>query len=69
MTLKIYNILGQEVATVLDHQVMDEGNQELEFDGSRLASGVYFYRILAEGFDEEGFTKEYQSVKKMLLIK
>src|SRR5207244_2858587 len=48
VTLKVYNMLGQEVATLLDRQEMEEGTQELEFNASNFASGVYFYRITAE---------------------
>jgi hypothetical protein len=43
--LKIYNVLGQEVATLLNNEKMDEGMHEVEFDASKLSSGVYFYRI------------------------
>ena len=42
VTVKIYNILGQEVATLLDNTTMDEGMQSLNFNASDLASGVYF---------------------------
>ena|GEM_PF-3416800 len=45
VSLKIYNVLGQEVATLLNNEKMDEGMHEVEFDASKLSSGVYFYRI------------------------
>ena len=59
VTLKIYNVLGQEVATLL------EGNQRAgsyiaTFDASKFASGVYFYRLQAGTLS---------SVKKMVLMK
>jgi len=59
VTLKIYNLLGQEVATLI------EGNQTAgtyiaTFDASRVSSGVYFYRLTSGGFAE---------VRKMLLLK
>jgi len=44
-SLKVYNILGQEVATLVDGVVRGEEVQTVSFDGSALASGVYFYRL------------------------
>ncbi len=70
VTLKIYNILGQEVATLFDRQQMDYGTQEVQFDASRLASGVYFYRMIADGISDAGAkTSTFVTVKKMMLIK
>lgn len=72
VTLKVYNTLGQEVATLLNHELLDAGSQEADFDASKLPSGVYFYRIIAEGIgDEEQGTvgQRYVSVKKMMLMK
>ena len=72
VTLKIYNMLGQEVASLLDHQQLEDGFQELTFDATSLSSGVYFYRLNAQGIanEEEGTTGDlYVSVKKMMLIK
>lgn len=59
VSLKIYNILGQEVA-VLVNKDQSPGNYKVKFDGSRLASGTYFYRLQAGDFVK---------IKKMLLIK
>lgn len=47
VSLKIYNILGQEVMTLLDQQILNEGVQGTDFDGSKFASGVYYYRLIA----------------------
>jgi minor extracellular serine protease Vpr len=59
VTLKIYNLLGQLVATLVDEQ--QEANTYVkEFDASRLASGTYFYQINAGNFN---------STKKMILMK
>ncbi len=69
VTLKIYNVLGQEVASVLNQQEFSEGLQEVEFDASTLASGVYLYRIAAEQITDEGVGQTFTQVKKMLLMK
>ncbi len=59
VTLKVYDILGSEVAALVDGEV-SAGYHEVTFDGSKFASGVYFYRISAGS---------YNQTKKMLLIK
>jgi hypothetical protein len=59
VTLKIFNSIGQEVASLLNGQ-MAAGNHSVDFNASKLSSGVYFYRI-----DSPSFT----STKKMILIK
>jgi hypothetical protein len=48
-TLKVYDILGREVATLVNEQ-LTPGSYETTFDGARLSSGVYFYRLQAGGF-------------------
>lgn len=67
VTLKIYNVLGQEVATLANKELFTEGLNYLEFNASSLPSGVYFYRINADGVDEDG--GKFTQVKKMLLMK
>ena len=70
VTLKIYNTLGQEVGTLLNAEQMDEGTQEVQFNAGNLASGVYFYRISAQGIDDDGvLTNTFSTVMKMLLVK
>jgi hypothetical protein len=71
VTLKVYNLLGQEVATLFDREEI-ELSETVEFDASSLPSGVYLYRIVAEtiadadaGIAAETFTQ----VKKMVLVK
>jgi hypothetical protein len=59
VTLKIYDILGREVKTLVN-EVKIPGNYIVEFNGSELSSGVYFYRIIAGDFN---------AVKRMVLIK
>ncbi|HTK80649.1 MAG TPA: SdrD B-like domain-containing protein [Bacteroidota bacterium] len=72
VTLKVYNVLGQEVTTLYNNELIDAGEEEIEFDGTHLASGVYFYRLTATGIDDESgqsFGEKFMSVKKMLLMK
>jgi hypothetical protein len=49
VSLKVFDLLGREVA-VLNHGVIAAGHHSLSFDGSALASGIYFYRIQAGSF-------------------
>lgn len=57
--LLIYDILGKEVA-ILVNEAVKPGTYEVEWDASNYPSGVYFYRIVTEGFTD---------TKRMLLIK
>jgi hypothetical protein len=47
--LSVYDLLGREVSVLVNAR-MDAGVHEVRFDGSKLASGVYFYRLHAGGF-------------------
>jgi hypothetical protein len=70
VTLKIYNLLGQEVAMILDRQEYTAGSYEEPFDASKLASGVYLYRIVAEQMgDASSINHAFTQVKKMVLIR
>jgi hypothetical protein len=64
VTLTVYNVIGQAVATLLNHQEVVAGNHQLSFDGSALSSGVYYYRISVQGS-----LHAYESVHKMVLLK
>ena len=57
--LKVYDILGKELLTLVDKKLAP-GTYEISFDGSKLSSGTYFYRLSADN---------YVDTKKMLLIK
>ncbi len=71
VTLKIYNILGQEVSTLLDHQSFNEGVHEIPFNAGGLASGVYYYRFTTAdaGYQSELNKKNYSAIRKMLFIR
>ncbi|HQI41374.1 MAG TPA: T9SS type A sorting domain-containing protein [Ignavibacteriaceae bacterium] len=64
VSLKVFNVLGQEVASLVNGQ-MSAGSQKISFDASSLNSGVYFYRLDADGIDGQKFS----STKKMILTK
>ena len=59
VVMNVYDISGREV-TKLVNEVQAPGNYTVDFDGSNLSSGVYFYKLEANGFSEK---------KKMVLIK
>jgi len=70
VTLKIYNMLGQEVAKLIDGESMDEGSYEYEFDATVLSSGVYFYSLSGRADGEEGgLSSEFNSTRKMMLVR
>jgi hypothetical protein len=59
VTLKVYNALGQEIATLVNgHQKAQ--NYEVTFDASNLASGIYIYKLQTANFSQS---------KKMVLLK
>jgi len=59
VTLKVYDVLGNEVVTLVNEE-KPAGEYEVEFDGSTLTSGVYFYQLKAGRFVE---------TKKMTLLR
>ena len=59
VTLKVYDVLGKEVATLVEG-VRSAGTHTVRFDGSSLRSGVYFYRIQAGTFSD---TKKFMLIK------
>ncbi len=59
VTLKVYDAIGREVASLVNKQ-QSAGYYNLNFNAANLSSGIYFYRILAG---------DYTAVKKMLLLK
>jgi hypothetical protein len=70
VTLKIYNVLGQEIATLIDREALDLGIQTVEFNANSLPSGIYFYRVMAETQTDDGTAgRTLTQVKKMMLVK
>lgn len=71
ITLKVYNVLGQEVATLLDNEFVEEDSREMVFDASKLSSGIYLYRLVAESLPDEetGEKVRFIDIKKMLYMK
>ena len=59
VTLKVYDILGKEIATLVNEE-KSSGRYEVNFNASSLASGVYLYRLNVN---------DYIDVKKMILLK
>ncbi|NIT59084.1 MAG: T9SS type A sorting domain-containing protein, partial [Aliifodinibius sp.] len=51
VTLKVYNILGQEVATLLQAH-KPAGSYAVNFDASELTSSIYYYTLTADGFKQ-----------------
>jgi hypothetical protein len=59
ISLKIYDLLGREVAALVN-EIKQAGKYEVKFDGSKLASGIYLYRIQS---------RDFNLTRKMILIK
>jgi len=59
LELSVYNLLGKKVATLVSER-MNPGNHTFQFDGKNLASGVYYYQLIAG---------DYRDVKKMILLR
>jgi formylglycine-generating enzyme required for sulfatase activity len=57
--LIIYDVLGREVATLVN-EVQPQGNYKVSFDGSGLASGIYYYQLITDHYDQ---------TKKMVLLR
>ncbi|MCX6168802.1 MAG: T9SS type A sorting domain-containing protein [Ignavibacteriales bacterium] len=59
VSIRVYDLVGREIALLVNEN-KSAGNYSVHFDGSKLSSGVYYYRIQAG---------EFSTVKKMLLMK
>jgi photosystem II stability/assembly factor-like uncharacterized protein len=61
VSLKIYDMAGREVANIFNNQKLNAGQVSYKFDGSSLASGVYFYSLIVDN--------DLIATKKMVLVK
>ena len=59
VTLKIYDVLGREIATLVNEEKA-AGNYEVRFDASQLSSGIYLYTLQVGNFTQ---------TRKMILLK
>ena len=59
VSVVVYDVLGREVARLVDRE-LEAGRHEVVFDAGALASGIYVYRMVAEGFEQH---------RTMLLVK
>ncbi|MCI0473672.1 MAG: T9SS type A sorting domain-containing protein, partial [Ignavibacteria bacterium] len=59
VSLKVYDMLGREVTTLVS-EVKTAGNYTVDFNAGNLTSGAYFYRLESNGFTD---------TKKMMVIK
>lgn len=64
VTLRVFDMLGRQVAELVNESV-SAGHHSVEFDASRLASGLYFYRLSADAEGGRSFTE----MRKLMLVK
>jgi hypothetical protein len=60
VTLKIYDITGSELITLMNNELKSSGKHEISFNAENFSSGIYFYKLVAEKFS---------AVKSMILLK
>ena len=60
VNLRLYDMLGREVANIVNNEYRTAGYYTVNFDASKLSSGIYFYRMNAGSFS---------GIKKMAVIK
>ncbi len=68
VSLKVVNMLGQEVAALVVNEEETAGTHRVRFDGSGLASGVYFYQLRAASRSATG-AAGFSDAKKLLLVR
>jgi hypothetical protein len=66
VTLKVFDLLGQEVTTILN-EVKPAGSYEVKWNAESVPSGVYFYRLVASPSTNSGH--HYVETMKMLLLR
>ncbi|HJY63939.1 MAG TPA: T9SS type A sorting domain-containing protein, partial [Ignavibacteria bacterium] len=60
VTVNVYNILGEQVVTLVNNEFKQAGRYYIAFNGTNLSSGIYFYSITAG---------DYRESRKMVLVK
>jgi len=60
VSLKVYDILGNEISNLVNNEKLVSGKYKINFSGSKLSSGIYYYTIKTENFID---------TKKMILVK
>ncbi|NUN10963.1 MAG: T9SS type A sorting domain-containing protein, partial [Ignavibacteriaceae bacterium] len=68
VTLKVYDLLGREVATLVNEK-REAGEYTVTFEGKKLASGIYLYELRAGPSIPQGDSGSVRLVKKMILIR
>ena len=77
VVLKVYDILGKEIETLVNEK-KSPGTYEVTFDGSRMASGIYFYTLIVENVTKQGLGNQvnsnnsgqvFKETKKLVLLK
>jgi len=69
VTLKVYDILGSEVITLVNEE-QEAGYKQVKFNAVNIASGMYVYRLSVSAWPSQyGHSGDYVSVKKMLMLK
>ena len=70
VSLKIFNILGQEVRTLINNEVTSAGKHTIIFDAGSLATGIYIYRLsVSSSLSQDKEAGNFSSNKKMILLK
>ena len=60
VSLQVFTLLGQKAATIIDNGEFSSGVHRIEFNGSELSSGMYFYRL---------DSKKHTAIKKLVILK
>lgn len=64
VVLSVYDMLGREVANLVNNNLQKSGFYSVDFNGANMTSGTYYYKITAQGKEED-----FVMTKKMILIK
>jgi len=69
VTLRVFNILGQHVASVAENKLYAAGSYGEQFNTANLASGIYFYQIIARELVPGKASQTFVQTKKMILLR